>query len=92
MKATLFASLVASGLMLSAGALATSYPGPNECKLTSTQLRQNLMLVTAWAPNYDSASAALKEGMVLCGAGESAEGVALMKAAIESLGLPIMPN
>ncbi len=90
MKTPLLASLVAAGVLAASGAQAISYPGPNQCSLYSTDLRQDLKLVTAWHPNYDSAAETLQMALVKCQSDEQDEAVAMMKAAIESLGLPVM--
>jgi len=83
--------LVAGALLLSSAAAAESYPPADLCELYERDLRHDLMLISDYHPQRNTASDALEQGAALCLEGEAEAGVDVLKSGIASLGLPIRP-
>jgi hypothetical protein len=54
-------------------------------------LKQDLMLISDYHPQRNTATEALEQGTTLCLEGEPQAGVDVLKSGIASLGLPIRP-
>lgn len=89
MQVRLLASVAVAASLYAGSALADAYPPINACQLYAMDLRQDMALATAWNPNYAAAEAALAEGKHLCAKGQPAEGIAVLVAGIEALGVPV---
>ena len=88
MNVRLYLPALALGILVASGASAASYTNGNLCSMYTTELRQNLKLLTAWSPKYEPGIAQLKRGVELCADGEEAEGVKVLHGGIVALGLP----
>jgi len=88
MKTKLLFPVLAGGVLLSTAVLATQTP-VNLCELYTRDLKQDMMLVGPTHPGYDEASWALIDSRTECKMDKQEEGVAVLIAGIEALGLPV---
>lgn len=88
MNVRLFLPALALGLFVASGVSAASYTDGNLCLTRTTELRQDLKLLTAWSPKYEPGIAQLERGVALCEDGEKAGGAKVLHDGILALGLP----
>lgn len=88
MKAKTLLPLLAGGMLITIAAQATQVP-VNLCWLYTRDLKQDMMLVGSTHPGYDEAAWALIDSRTECMMDKQEEGVAVLIAGIEALGLPV---
>ncbi|HKY94720.1 MAG TPA: hypothetical protein VJL84_05410 [Kiloniellales bacterium] len=88
MKLKTLLPLLGGGLFITTAALATQTP-VNLCDLYTRDLKQDMMLVGESHPGYDEAAWALIDSRTECMMDKQEEGVAVLIAGIEALGLPV---
>lgn len=89
MTAKTLLPLIVGGLLVSSVAIGATLPGPNLCEVYTRDLTHNMMLVGPTHPGYDEAEWALIDSRTECKMDKQAEGVAVLIAGIEALGLPV---
>lgn len=88
MKAKTLLPLLGGAMLLTTAAMAAQVP-VNLCELYKRDLTQDMMLVGPTHPGYDEAAWALIDSRTECKMDKQEEGIAVLIAGIEALGLPV---
>ena len=86
---TFLAAGALAGSIGATGALAESLPHQNECDAYQRDLKQDLLLIHSHAPIDADVLMAIEAAEQLQSQGDGAQCVAILQAAITSLGLPL---
>jgi len=88
MKAKILLPMLAGGVLFSTVAMSAQTP-VNLCELYTRDLKQNMALVGPSFPGYDEAAWALIDSRTECRMDKQEQGIAVLIAGIEALGLPV---
>jgi hypothetical protein len=89
MSARKLLPLVTGALLLSSNAFGGTLTKVDLCHALAEDLRLDLLLISDYRPEKSEAAEALEQGSALCDTGNAAQGVDVLTAGIESLGLPV---